>query len=371
VTQTYLRTFLPALVSFVLAFVAFVLIGQTPWIRAVGLALVIAAMALTLRRLSAGVSVAGSLSLAFSPAFWSQTGGPESGPPVMALLLFGVVGVGLLLQRYQLRAFWLIQVCILVATIVLWREFTEYRSLRITTLCATLILYLLIDGLLRTNPRPNMPAEPLDVFHTLGLLLLLTVGIINEPLMTLFAPAILLGVVLSRAQVHLSVWGVFMAMIAFGVYRIVAVYVSPEWWSYSAVAAQTEGVQLPVLIGDGWRSAARWVELLQLLGTQFTLIGAGLSVIGLARLSRWYPPLGTVTLLGFATFAVFGLVYFGADRTVLLLPLLMIMMVWISYAVYALGEWLQKISGRPITRWVAAGAFALMPLFLLAQIIRP
>ena len=75
---------------------------------------------------------------------------------------------------------------------------------------------------------------------------------------------------------------------------------------------------------------------------QFTAVGLALGVLGLARLARWYPPVGVVTMIAFATYAAFGLIYFGADSPVLLLPLLMIQLLWMTYAVYTFGQWLQK-----------------------------
>ncbi|HRF94613.1 MAG TPA: hypothetical protein PLZ51_05460, partial [Aggregatilineales bacterium] len=76
--------------------------------------------------------------------------------------------------------------------------------------------------------------------------------------------------------------------------------------------------------------------------SQFTIIGATLSIFGLARMARWYPVLGVVLMVAYATHALFGLVYFGADRAVLIMPLFIIQMIWLAYAMYSLGEWLNK-----------------------------
>jgi hypothetical protein len=65
---------------------------------------------------------------------------------------------------------------------------------------------------------------------------------------------------------------------------------------------------------------------------------------------------------------VFGLIYFGGDSSVLLLPLLMIQLLWMTYAIYTFGAWLQKTARPARLRWVAAAAFTLLPLVMLLRI---
>ena len=100
------------------------------------------------------------------------------------------------------------------------------------------------------------------------------------------------------------------------------------------------------MIGSVWREPQRWIRLIDLIIGQFTAVGLALGVLGLARLSRWHPPVGVVTMIAFGTYATFGLIYYGADSPVLMLPLLMIQLLWMTYAVYTFGQWLQK-SARP------------------------
>ncbi|HVU12103.1 MAG TPA: hypothetical protein VHD90_12535, partial [Phototrophicaceae bacterium] len=95
--------------------------------------------------------------------------------------------------------------------------------------------------------------------------------------------------------------------------------------------------------------------------------GLALGVLGLARLSRWHPPVGVVTMIAFGMYAAFGLIYYGADSPVLLLPLLMIQLLWMTYAMYTFGQWLQR-SVKP-ARVIATAAFTLLPLFMLLHIV--
>jgi hypothetical protein len=76
-------------------------------------------------------------------------------------------------------------------------------------------------------------------------------------------------------------------------------------------------------------------------------------------------------MVAYATYALFGLVYFGRDSAVLLLPLLMIQILWMTYAVYALGQWLQQTlhPANPVARWLAPAVFVLLPIALLIRII--
>jgi hypothetical protein len=124
------------------------------------------------------------------------------------------------------------------------------------------------------------------------------------------------------------------------------------------------------MMAGGWREASRWLLLMAMVVGQFTLWGALLGVVGLARLARWYPPIGSVTLIAYASYTLFGLIYFGRDATVLLLPLFMIQVFWMTYAVEALRDWLTQGFRRvaPPIRWLIPGAYSLLPLVLLLRI---
>jgi ABC-type uncharacterized transport system permease subunit len=64
-------------------------------------------------------------------------------------------------------------------------------------------------------------------------------------------------------------------------------------------------------------------------------------------------------------------VYFGEDSAVLLLPLLMIQVFWMTYAVYTFSQWLEKSLGwgGRLAVWFAPAAFTLLPLGMLGRIV--
>jgi hypothetical protein len=112
--------------------------------------------------------------------------------------------------------------------------------------------------------------------------------------------------------------------------------------------------------------------MLQLVVSQFSILGIILSVLGLARLSRWYPPLGTVLMIAYAAYWFFGLVYIGNQRNLLLLPMLVIQLVWMCYAVLALSEWLAKslLNYPKLGRYLVVLAYAILPLSMLLNILQ-
>jgi hypothetical protein len=247
------------------------------------------------------------------------------------------------------------------------------RSLRLTTLLMAWTLYLLVDGLLASNPRPDEPSNgKLGAQHTFGLLLLLAIGVANDPLFVLMIPAAGLGLSLSRITLPLWYWGALLFALIGGLYGVSQSYYSPFWWNFPPEQGAQITRNLPYMIGGVWREPERWIRLMALFIWQFSPAGLLLGVLGLARLSRWHPPVGVVTMVAFAAYAAFGLVYFGEDSPVLLLPLLMIQLLWMTYAVYTFGQWLQKsvhAEGESRVRWLAAAAFTLLPLFMLLRIV--
>lgn len=366
------RYFLPAAVAGVAAWGVFILLGHTPLIRASGLALVIVGIALALRPLGAPLSVTGGLALAFSPSFWAQTGGAESlNPPDVLLALALAAGGGLLVLWVSKRPFVSTALAVVIFVGLFLATVGSPRSLRLTTLLSAWALYLLIDGLLVSNPRPDSPPTgELGAHHTLGLLLILGIGVLNDPLFVLLAPAVVLGLFLSNKRMPFWYWLVLLAIVVYGVRGMVLLYAVTDWLSYPAAQAERLGLRVPYIVADGWRESSRWMRLIQLVTSQFTAAGLVLGVLGLARLARWYPPVGVVTMIAYGTFAAFGLVYFGADAPVLLLPLLMIQIVWMTYAVYTFSQWLQK-SVSPAhqgVRWLAPAVFTLLPLLMLLRI---
>jgi hypothetical protein len=367
------RYWLPAAVAGGLAWIAFLLIGQTPIVRASGLALVVIGMALTLRPMGSVLTVIGAMAFAFSPSFWIQTGGAESLNPLAILLtLAGAAGVSIGVRAISRQTFISGALGLLLFAAVFLLIVGQPRSLRLTTLMTAWTLYLLIDGLLLSNPRPESPPTgELGVQHTYGLLILLAIGVFNDPLFVLLAPAIVLALFLSHKQMPVWYWVILLALVVFGARGMIELYFRSTWWSFPAAQAEALGVRVPFIIAEAWREPSRWIKLIDLVVRQFSVAGLALGVIGLARLSRWYPPIGVVTMIAYGAFGIFGLVYFGGDSSVLLLPLLMIQIIWMTYAVYTFSQWMQKSmrSEGGVARWLAPAAFTALPLFMFLRII--
>jgi hypothetical protein len=362
---------LPALVCGTAAALAFLTLGETPLVRAAALGLVVALLALSLSRWGAALAVVGGLAFAFSPAFWSQTSGavtPGFGSVALAVGLASAVALGI--AWFGKRPTLAFAVGAVVFSALFWQFIGTPRSLRLTTVLTAGLIFLLLDALLLTNPRPD-EAEParLGWPHTVGVLLLVGAGVLNDPMFTLLIPAVTLTLLLSRTPLSRWYWAVLVLIAIVGARGLMLQYLDSDWLWRSAAQLEAADVRVPFVIADGWRDPARWLNLFGLVIDQFTPLGVALGLFGLARLARWYPPLGVVTMVAYASYALFGLVYFGRDSAVLLLPLLMIQTLWMTYAIHGFGKWLERIS-PPLVRWIVPGVFTLLPLLMLLRIVR-
>lgn len=372
--QTFLLKFwLAPLVCGLLAWLLLLFIGETPFTRASGLALVIVGVASALRRMGSWIAIVGSLTLAFSPVFWSQTGGGEGSPATIVIALVAALASVLLVIVVSRKPYIGLGIGIVVFAGFFWSQLGTERSLRLTSFVIAWLMFLLVDMLLLTNPRPNDDNAPLllrgngqkrpdgsemaQPYHTLGILLLMGVGVLNDPLLALLAPAIVLSLYLSKTTLPIWYWLATGLIFGMGLQGILTTYLDQ---------------QAHLMILASWRDGARWGNMVALIYEQFNVIGIILGILGLARLARWYPPLGTTSMVAFAAYWLFGLVYYGSTRDVLLLPLYVIFVVWMSYAVMAFSEWFSKsFSPQPIIgRFVPIIAYAILPILLLIDILR-
>jgi hypothetical protein len=354
-----------------LSLLAFIILGHTPVIRALGMAAAISGVTLILQRFGLVFAVIGGMALAFSPAFWSQTGGEDTKLAVLVAvtLLIALMATGLFIWIGKVTERGL-AAGVIVFAVLFWVLVGTPRSLRVTTLLNTWLLYLLMDVIFTSNPRPDeIETVPPGHQHTLGLLVLLLTGVLNDPLFIVLVPALLVGLYLSKLHLPRWYWAIILVVIFVGIRGFILQYVATGWLPESAASLQEAGIQIPYIVADGWREASRWIYLINLVRNQFTDIGVLLGILGLARMSRWYPALGTTTLIAFGSYVLFGLVYFGKDSSVLLLPMIVIHVIWMTYGIYTLGQWLQKsLANRSEASWLAAGAFTLLPLVLLGRI---
>jgi hypothetical protein len=372
--QRNLKLWLPALLAGAIAWLAFVLIGSTPLLRSVGLALAIVGTALGLRWLGSLLSVAGALALAFSPAFWGQTGGGGTVPATIVLALSIAAVIGSLAVGLSKRPYVALAAALAVFAVIFATQIGVARSLRFTVLASAWLIYLLTRAILITNPRPDGPPPArLNAQFRAAILLTLSLGVINDPLFVLFVPAVTLALTQSKTRIPWWYWAIVGGISLLGVYGLIREYYDPRLWLVSAEGAlrRSERNDLPYLIAAGWRDPMRWVDLFNFIATQFTVVGLALGVFGLARLSRWHPVLGVVSMVAYAAFFVFGLAYYGRDRAVLLLPLLIIQVMWITYAVYTFSEWIEKSvspHNRERLRTAAQGVYLLLPALLLWKV---
>lgn len=363
------KFWLPPLFSGVVAFLLLVFVGETPLIRSGGLAVVIVGVALALRRMGAILSVIGGLTLCLSPAFWSQTGGGQGEPATIVIAVTAAALAVAIATLVSQRPYIGLGVGVIIFVALFFSQIGTPRSLRLTAFVTGWLLYLIIDMLLLTNPHPEDDVPPLLLdrptaegaslvrpYHTLGILLLFGVGIINDPLLTLLAPGVVLALVLARTQLPLWYWVLLGVVVLVGVRGIVVDYLQAQ--SY-------------LLVLDQWRDASRWLIEVRVVLRQFGIVGVVLAVLGLARMARWYAPLGSVTLLAYAAYTFFGLVWIGPRREVLLLPLFIIQVLWMTYAVFTLSEWMKR-AATPHQRAVQVAtqcSYALLPALLLLNII--
>ena len=359
----------PPLIATFIAWVVFLIIGETSLIRATGLALVIMGVASTHRQWGTIQSIVGGLALAFSPAIWSQTSSIASTSPLV--IVFGLIAsamVVLLILRFKNVPYLGLGIGLLIFALIFWILIGTPRSLRLSGLLSAWILFLLVDALRISNPRPEeKPASKIDDQHIYGLLILLVTGVLNDPSFILLAPAVALGLWLSWTPLPRWYWMVVLAIVVIGVRGIVLTYISGDWWGVSALETHATGLQFPYLVADGWREGERWIDIIALMTNQYTILGAGLSVLGLARMARWYPILGIVTMVAFGFYALFGLMYFGEDREALLLPVFIIQSIWLTYAIHSIGQWLDKTL-TPATQIAHRGvtiAYMLLPIYAL------
>lgn len=366
---------LPGLAGGALAWLVFLAPGETPLLRASGMALVIVAMAMLLRRLGAALALCGCLVLAFSPAFWTQTGG-AAGQDVASALVLPALATPVALWLLRRGGPGLIGPVAGLALFSLgfWLQQGQVGSLRLTALASAWLLVLLVDLLQRARPHPADPVpQAPQSGHAPAILGLLAIGTVNTPLFVLFAPAVVAGLKLAGVRQSRWFWFLPAAICVWGLFGLGQRYLSSDWWLHPAAQAEQDGLVLPYMLADGWREAVRWLGLLEIVRDQLTLAGGLLALFGLARLSRWYPATGIVTLIAWGSWAFFGLLYFGRDGAVLLLPLHMVGIMWMTVAVRATMDWVARSPGPGgrMAQLLATGLYALLPLWLLWQRLIP
>ena len=358
-----------------ITFLLFAVIGHAPYLRAGAMSIAVVGITASLRSLGRLLCIVGGLSFALSPISWSQTGGSLSvNELTVGYVLFFAIGVAivtfLLISNRGLYYAAIISVTLTVVLIVILNE--SVRSARISHLLGAWLIYMLMIALSKTNPRPeDPPATEVSHRHQYAVLVLYLLGVFNDPLFTLYAPALLLGLWLSRIHLPLWQWVVYGVMTIYGGAVFYGIYVSDEWSFYSAQFLMDGSIAPPYLILDGWRNTSRWIMLMSNLATQYTLVGTIISLVGIARFSRWHPPISNMLLIGYGSFYVFGLMYFGQNQTIYMIPLLGIQIIWLTYGIHSIGQWILRYTQQtsPTIPRLLTGLFIILPIVQLGRII--
>ncbi len=353
-----MRQWGPACLTATCAWLLLMVLGQAPIARATGLALAVLGMTASMRPMGLVASMAGGLTLTLSPVFWSQAADAVTQPATIVVAAFfatlAILSATFLLKRHELA----LGLGIALFAAIFWSQIGTEQSLRLTVLVAAWLLFLLTDMLMLTNPRPGIkPPQTPERWHLAGIPLLFAIGVLNDPLVTLFAPAILLALLLSYARLPGWYW------LSIGVIAVAGLYLLAQTYLLAAS---------PLLLPLGWRDAQRWLALGEYPLAQFGWAGIALGIVGLARLARWYPPLGTVTIIAFASYMLFGLTFIGSHREVLLLPLIIIQVMWMTYAVNTLSQWVNKTLRNEAGLWIhlVSALYIALPALLLLDILQ-
>lgn len=360
-----LKFWIPPLFCGAISWLLFLLLGETPLVRATGLALVIVGTTLALRRMGSVLAVVGGLTLALSPAFWQQTGGSAGDPATITIAMLAAAVTVILAIPLAKRRYIALGIGIAVFAVFFWSQIGTPRSIRLTGFVIAWLAFLLVDMLLITNPRPDAAPRLLEdrkkmanthkprPYHTLGILLLYGLGVLNDPLLTLLAAAIVLSLFLTQHSLPRWYWPALALVIGIGLRGIAVDYIDAQAYRLAL---------------GSWRDGREWLDFIQLIVSQFSIFGVILGVLGVARLARWYPPLGVVTLIAYTAYSYFALVYNGPDRNFLLLPLYLLQVVWMTYAVLAISEWVARVLRPPwFGRHLVIAVYGLLPLSMLWQ----
>ena len=255
-----------------------------------------------------------------------------------------------------------------------WSQAVEAEVYALNALFAVAILGILIDALYLTAPRfGGQGAMRARSVWTLAFAFGL--GLTNHLTLALLLPAALLALWICRPGLTARQWGVAFALLGAGL--LVYLYIPLRWPALHGGATMPLGDFLAWVTGqrfggavmlEYWSQPDRWLTIGRLVVDQFGVIGLILGVIGLARLARWFPEMGVVTLLAYGAYFAYALVYIVPDIAVFLLPMHVVQVIWMAYAVHAAGEWASKLfhdrTGRRL-HTVLYSLAALMPLALL------
>jgi hypothetical protein len=191
----------------------------------------------------------------------------------------------------------------------------------------------------------------------------------------LLVPMILLGLWFVRPQARPREWA---AAATLGVAMFaVELYLPLRWPALHGGAALPLADWLAWITGqrfggavqfDLWRDVTRWRIVGGLMWNAFGPAGATLAAAGLAWLAVKHRPLAAITIIAWAAYCAYGLIYKVADVSVFVLPAHIIMAFWIGAALAAAMGWIATLPGWP-GRVLRIGLLALCALLPVGLIV--
>jgi hypothetical protein len=260
---------------------------------------------------------------------------------------------------------------------VVWSQAVVAEAYALNALIAGSIIALIVNLLSESAP-PSTAASPARASQIVPMLsLLLGLGIAHHLTAVLLLPACGLAILIARPRLRiraiLLALGLFLAGLAFWL------YIPLRWPALHGGAPMTPAEFFDWISGarfggalalGAWSDPGRWSIVARLLLDAFGLAGAALALIGVIGLAMRNSRAALITLVAFAAYTLYGVVYVVPDISVFLIPAYLIMAVWIGVGVAFCLDALTARMGAPARQWtyaLALAAFVLMPVGLLAQ----
>ena len=244
-----------------------------------------------------------------------------------------------------------------------WSQAVEAEVYALNAFFVVVILGILIGW--QSRARSPAAAPGAEVYL---LALAFGLGLTNHVTLVLLAPAAALTLLQRRPQLTARQWAV--AALLFAAALSLYLYLPLRWPALHGGAPMSPQEFIDwvtgqrfggALIPEYWSQPDRWLAIGRLILQQFGVVGLALGVVGLARLARWFPEIGVMTLVAYGAYFVYALVYIVPDIEVFLIPMHIIQVIWIAYALHAVREWAGKLD--------LAGRRVYVPLHTLAALL--
>lgn len=228
---------------------------------------------------------------------------------------------------------------------VFWSQAVQVEVYPLNAAFVTALVWLLISGL--NNAPVNGRRWLCALAAVYGL------SFTNHLTMALMAPALALGVLSARPRLRRGDWLLaglcFLAPLSLDLYiplRWPALH-HGEWMSLGDFIAYITGQRFGGAMQLGlWREATRWRIVGGLMLDAFGPGGAALAALGWAGMAVRKRRVALVTLVVWASYFAYGLVYNVPDVSVFIIPAHIIMATWIGVAAAGLASGLTRVSQR-------------------------